>query len=239
MKKISLIGLVMILCLLTTVTASATLIYLNIDGNCSDTAENDEYYWSPHYTDLSSECVDWTFTHLATLELVAPDTEFGHLAAGSFWSTGFVSGERIPIYEGGQYKNLRLNFWVKVETFDDGDGWLRAGAVICINRTGNASTFDRYTEIDFCDSDTVNNTENPGYDYPIMWQGGNCAIIQAPQVTVGTWKHYNFNVIGAIDMAWGLYTDDVIESVYIVIETDYTDVEAVVKVDNFWLVEIT
>ena len=49
------------------------------------------------------------------------------------------------------------------------------------------------------------------------------------------WRHYSIDLTYYIERGWGIEEGDLLESVYIVVESDGKPVEVELKVDNFWI----
>jgi len=58
------------------------------------------------------------------------------------------------------------------------------------------------------------------------------------QATIGGWTSYSLDLTRYIDLAWSLKSEDVLESVYVVVETMGAVVDVILKVDDLWITRL-
>jgi hypothetical protein len=54
---------------------------------------------------------------------------------------------------------------------------------------------------------------------------------------LGTWKTYTLDITANIDQAWTIKPGDLLESVYIVIETANTPTQVALLIRNLWITQ--
>jgi len=209
---------------------------LNVDGDASFSALEDKKYWNPHMVGFTG-AVFWNVSFgdevLMTLETV--NGEGGHIATGMWWTAGFKSRTKIPLYSSFPSK-IYVDFDVRVDNieYEEKDEWLRI-ALACAVQRGDGYVI--YTEMDFWDSpNTQRHPEgNVRLGGDIIYQGGDVVEFKIDQIPLGVWKHYSVDLTGYIDRAWRIRPGDRLESVYIVIESGNNPVKARIRVDNLWI----
>lgn len=206
---------------------------VNLDGNVSLPTAEDRKYWNFHTFRFRKD-IDWRveFTDEVTIYLKTREKDSGHVATGMWWASGFNEKKKIPIHG----RRLRVDFDVKVEKFDyEGpDEWLRI-ALACAVRRGDGSVV--YTEMDFLDS--PNTLRHPAGNVllggDIVYQGGDVVEFKLDEAPLRVWKHYSVDLTSYIERGWGIEKGDLLESVYIVVESDGKPVEVELKIDNLWI----
>jgi len=201
---------------------------LNVDGDVELSAEEDRYYWNPHSCGYSED-VNWdiTFTDKVLISLSTPYGESGHLATGMWWTAGFVGKEKIPLWDTTFYrpKTILVDFDAKVNEFVHNNGWLRIGFAAAIYRNGQVL----YTEMDIKCSPAINVTDG------IVYAGGNVVEYKIDDIRLNKSKSYHVVVTDYIQDAWGIQPGDLLESVYIEVESDGVPVEVEMELDNLWI----
>jgi hypothetical protein len=71
-----------------------------------------------------------------------------------------------------------------------------------------------------------------------VYRGGDVVEYKIDQAIIGEWISYSLDLTQYINMAWSLRSGDVLESVYVVIETMGAAVEVKVKVDDLWITRL-
>jgi len=209
---------------------------LNIDGNVSLPASEDEKYWNPHVVGFT-EAVIWnvSFTDEVLITLETVSGESGHIATGMWWTAGFKSRMKIPLYNLISPK-FYVDFDIKVDNveYEVGGEWLRIALACAVQRDDGSVV---YTEMDLWDSpNTQRHTRgNVHLGGDIIYHGGDVVEFKIDQIPVGVWRHYHVNLTGYIDRAWRIRPGDGLESVYIVIESDSNPVKVLLRVDNLWI----
>ncbi|MHA1711242.1 MAG: hypothetical protein ACTSUS_04155 [Candidatus Freyarchaeota archaeon] len=209
---------------------------LNVNGDVSLPLHESWKHWASHVMGFTN-AITWKvlFSDKVTIILETNGGEAGHLAVGMWWTTGFKSGTKIPLYSSIPAK-IRVDFDLIIKSLEYGspDNWLRI-ALACAVQRADGSVI--YTEMDFWDS--PNTQRHPqgnihsGGD--IVYQGGNVVEYKIDQIPLGMWKHYQINLTDHINRAWKIMPGDQLESVYIVIEVIDNPVKVFMHVDNFWI----
>ena len=206
---------------------------VNVDGDVSLSTAEDIRYWNHHIFRFRKD-VEWNveFTDKVTIYLKTEEGDGGHVATGMWWTAGFIEGRKIPIYG----KKVQVEFDVKVEKFDyEGpDEWLRIALACAVQRRDDSVV---YTEIDFLDSPNTQRhpTGNILFGGDVIYQGGDVVEFKFDEAPLKVWRHYSIDLTYYIERAWGIEEGDLLESVYIVVESDGKPVEVELKVDNFWI----
>jgi hypothetical protein len=209
---------------------------LNVDGNASLSALENKKYWNPHMVGFVGAVV-WnvSFSDEVSMFLKTVNGEDGHIAAGMWWTAGFKSRAKIPLY-GNMPLRVCVDFDIKVDNveYEVGGEWLRI-ALACAVQRNDCSVV--YTELDLWDSpNTQRHSEgNIRLGGDIIYQGGDVVEFKIDQTPVEVWKHYRVDLTCYVDRAWRIRLGDRLESVYIVIESANNPVKVLLRVDNLWI----
>jgi len=209
---------------------------LNIDGDVSLRASEDEKYWNPHAVGFTGAVV-WNvyFNDDVLIILETVNGEGGHVATGMWWTAGFKSRTKMPLC-GPMPPKVYVNFDIKVDNIEyevEGE-WLRIALACAVQRNDGSVV---YTEMDLWDS--PNTQRHPkgnihlGGD--IIYQGGDVVEFKIDRIPIGEWKHYPVDLTSYIDRAWKIRPHDCLESVYIVVESSSKPVKVVMRIDNLWM----
>jgi hypothetical protein len=177
-----------------------------------------------------------TFENEVELSVTTELGEAGHVAAGAWWTTSFKSRAKIPLYV-LKPTMLTASFRANVAAIDYGpsDEWLRIALACAVQRSDHSVV---YTELDFWDS--PNSLKHPSGNSRvggnIVYRGGDVVEYKIDQADVGKWENYSLDLTSAIDSAWSLKPGDVLESVYLVVET-IGAVTVTVRFDDLWLAQ--
>lgn len=218
---------------------SSTVVTINIDGDVSLNEAENRIYWNPHSTGFTaaSDC-RVTFNNETQILLRTRAGEAGHVATGTWWTTDFKSNTKLPLYISKPIK-LMANFRVNVVTvrYEADNEWLRIALACAIQRSDGSVA---YTEMDFWDS--PNTLKHPSGNFKFggntVYRGGDVVEYKIDQAIIGEWIDYSLDLTRYINMAWSLRSGDVLESVYVVIETMGAAVEVKVKVDDLWITRL-
>jgi hypothetical protein len=211
---------------------------INIDGDVSLNEAQNRIYWNPHSTGLT-DASTWsvTFENETKIFLETVQSEAGHVAAGAWWTTSFKTNTRIPLYT-GKPQRLFASFRVNIAGVccQSGDEWLRIALAFAVKRSNGAVV---YTEMDFWDSPNtlMHPSGNIKFGGNIVYQGGDVVEYKIDQAVIGEWKGYSLDLTRQFDSAWSLKDGDLLESVYIVVET-IGSVTVTLKVDDLWIVRV-
>jgi len=209
---------------------------LNIDGDVSLPASEDEKYWNPHVVGFTKAAV-WnvSFTDEALIILETVSGGSGHVATGMWWTAGFKSRAKIPLY-GPMPLKVYVDFDIKVDSieYETGNEWLRIALACAVQRNDDPVV---YTEMDLWDSPNTQRHPkgNVHLGGDIIYQGGNVVEFKIDQIPIGEWKHYAVDLTSYIDRAWEIRPHDRLESVYIVVESSSKPVKVVMRIDNLWI----
>jgi len=208
-------------------------VVLNVDGDVSFPAVDDRRVWNPHACGFT-EAVVWnlSFGESVAMALRTVSGEGGHVAAGMWWTSGFVDGVKIPLVD----TRIQVDFDVRVSRFEyeaPGD-WLRI-ALACAVQRGSGDVV--YTELDVLDSpETQRHPQgNTRWGGDVIYQFGDVVEFKVDALPLAVWRHYQLDLTGYIDRAWQIRAGDRLESVYLVVESDRTPVDVLVEVDNLWI----
>ncbi|MEM3666563.1 MAG: hypothetical protein QW222_05715 [Candidatus Bathyarchaeia archaeon] len=208
---------------------------ININGDVSLAEDQNRIHWNPHTTGLTNASL-WNVTFKNETEIFLKTTteEAGHVATGAWWTTSFKQNTKLPLYAARPIRLLtsfRVNI-VAVHHQPRGE-WLRMALACAVQRGGGSVV---YTEMDFWDS--PNTLRHPAgnimFGGNIVYRGGDVVEYKIDQAETGRWKSYSLDLTRYIDSAWSLKPGDMLESVYIVIET-IGAAEVTVKVDDLWI----
>jgi len=208
-------------------------VTINIDGNLSLPAEVDAGFWNYHTVGFD-DGVQWTahFGDEVVVELLTSRGDSGHLAAGMWWTEGFVEERKIPIHD----IDIRADFDIVIEKFiyHPPNEWLRVALACAVQRLDGSVV---YTELDILDSPNTlrhpnGNTQGGG---DVIFKGGDVVEYRIDEIPLGIWRHYSLNLTGFIDRAWAIEEGDQLESVYVVIESELNPVEVELRIDNMWI----
>jgi hypothetical protein len=208
---------------------------VNVDGDVSLSEVQNRRCWNPHSTGLTNAS-SWTVTFDNETEILLESgpNEAGHVATGAWWTTSFISKEKLPLYT-SQPVQVHASFRTNVLTADckSGLGWLRVALATAVQRLNGSIV---YTEMDFWDSPTVlaSQSGNIKSGGNIVYKGGDVVEYKMDQATLGEWKYYSVDLTGHINSAWSLKPGDVLESVYVVAEVIGANA-VTVKVDDLWI----
>jgi len=209
---------------------------INIDGDVSLTEAQNRIYWNPHSTGFTTATA-WnvTFNNKTKISLKTTATEAGHVATGAWWTTSFKSGKKIPLHT-SKPKKLMVNLRVNVATihYELGDEWLRIALASAVQRSDGSVV---YTEMDFWDSPNTlrHPSGNIKFGGNVVYRGGDVVEYKIDQAIISEWTNYSLDLTRFIDRAWSLKPGDMLESVYVVVETMGVPVEVTVEVDDLWI----
>lgn len=212
---------------------------INVDGDVSLGEAENRVFWNPHSTRLTGASV-WgvTFLNEAGMFLRTVAGEAGHVAAGAWWTAGFKSKSRFPLFVAERERVLvSFRACVGVVDCETGGEWLRV-ALACAVKRGDGGVV--YTEMDFWDSAAA--MRHPSGDVQfggdVVYKGGDVVEYKVDQAVVGEWKNYSLDLTRRIDSAWGLRPGDLLESVYVVVEVE-GGVTVALKVDDLWITRLS
>jgi hypothetical protein len=211
---------------------------INIDGDVSLNEAQNRIYWNPHSTGLT-DASTWsvTFENETKIFLKTVQSEAGHVATGAWWTTSFKTNTRIPLYT-GKPQRLFASFRANIASVycQSGGEWLRIALAFAVKRSNEAVV---YTEMDFWDSPNIltHPSGNIKFGGNIVYQGGDVVEYKIDQAAIGEWKDYSLDLTRQFDSAWSLKDGDLLESVYIVVET-IGGVTVTLKVDDLWIARV-
>ncbi|MEM3551182.1 MAG: hypothetical protein QXN87_07780 [Candidatus Bathyarchaeia archaeon] len=213
----------------------ASPMIINVGGDFSLTEIENSKLWNPHVVGLTEA----SFWHVSMkdemhITLKAPRGEAGHVATGAWWCTNFNSNSKLSLYA-SNLARVKASFRANIleACFLEDEEWLRIALACAVQRSEG---FVVYTEMDFWDS--PNTLKHPygniqlGGD--IIYQGGDVVEYKVDQAPIGEWRNYSLDLTTYIDRAWRLKPGDLLESVYIVVETTGS-ANVSLKVDDFWI----
>lgn len=206
---------------------------VNFDGDLSLLPEEDAHYWN-HHSFRFNEDVQWdvSFSEEVKIQLATSWGDSGHIATGMWWSRGFKRERKIPINN----IQVRVEFDVIVNRFyyEEPDEWLRVALACAVQRSDNNVI---YTELDILDSPNTQKhiTGNIMLGGDVIYKGGDVVEYKIDEIPLKTWRHYTLEITKYIDNAWKIREGDMLESIYIVIETDNNPVEVELRIDNLWI----
>jgi len=213
-------------------------IIINIDGDASLNEAQNRIYWNPHTVGLTNASL-WniTFNNETRITLKTKTGEAGHIATGAWWTTSFKSKTKLPLYTSKPIK-LMANFCANIASinYEAGSEWLRIALACAVQRSDGSVV---YTEMDFWDSPNTlrHSSGNIGFGGNIVYRGRDVVEYKIDQATVDKWNFYSLDLTHYINMAWSIKLGDLLESVYVVIETMGTAVNADVRVDDLWITQ--
>jgi hypothetical protein len=211
---------------------------INIDGDVSPNEAENRIHWNPHTTGLTNASL-WniTFNNETQITLKTKTGEDGHVAAGAWWATSFRSKTKHPLYVSKPI-NLKTSFRVNIASinYEAGGEWLRIALACAVQRSDGSVV---YTEMDFWDSPNTlrHPSGNIEFGGNIVYRGGDVVEYKIDQAAVGEWIFYSLDLARYIDMAWSIKPGDLLESVYVVIETMGSAVNVDVRVDDLWITQ--
>jgi len=208
---------------------------LNLDGDLSLTWHEDTKFWNPHKVGFSNAVWNVSFGDRAKITLETVDGDFGHVAAGMWWTSAFKTGEKIPLVA-SEPSALHVDFDVRLESvsYDPLNGWLRMALACAVQRSDGTVV---YTELDFWDSPYVinNPSSNVQTGGDVVYAGGDVVEYKIDQLPTGVWRHYSVDLTSYVNRAWRLSEGDHLESVYVVIEAANEGAQVTLMVDNLWI----
>jgi hypothetical protein len=214
-------------------TAPKTWETMNVDGDVSLLPGEDAEIWSFHPFGLDEGAYhSFDFSDDVRICLKTSWGDAGHVAAGMWWTKGFMEKEKILISD----SEIRVDFDVYLEKYVyEGTGeWLRVALACAIQRSDSSIV---YTEMDI--SDSPNTLRHPlgtiGLGGDIIYSGGDVVVYRLDETPDKSWKHYSIDLTGYVDRAWEIEEGDLLESVYIVIEVENNPVDVELRIDNFWI----
>jgi hypothetical protein len=208
-------------------------VVLNVDGDVSFPAVDDRRVWNPHVCGFTGDVVwNLSFDETVAIALKTVSSEGGHVAAGMWWTSGFVDGVKIPLAD----TQIHVDFDVRVSRFEyeaPGD-WLRIALACAVQRDSGDVV---YTELDVLDSPATQQHSwgNIRWGGDVIYQFGDVVEFKVDALPLGVWRHYQLDLTAYIDRAWQIRAGDRLESVYLVVESDRTPVDVLVEVDNLWI----
>jgi hypothetical protein len=208
---------------------------INFGGDFSLMEDENTKLWNPHVVGLTKASF-WQVTMKEEMQITlkAPKGEAGHVAAGAWWCTNFKSNSKLSLFA-SKPSTLKASFRANIleACFHEGEDWLRIALACAVQRNEGLVV---YTEMDFWDS--LNTLKHPygniqlGGD--IIYKGGDVVEYKIDQASIGEWRNYHLDLTNYIDRAWRLKPGDLLESVYIVVETTGS-ANVSLKVDDFWI----
>jgi hypothetical protein len=210
---------------------SGSLTVLNLGGAVDIPA--DGRHWNFHSFGFEGD-VDWRVDigEKVEVSLKTEKGDSGHIAVGTWWNNGFTEKTKIPLYN----HEIRVEFDVKINKFEylEPGEWLRVALACAVQRSDGTVV---YTELDFIDS--PNTLKHPHGDIAsggdVVYRGGNVVEFMVDEMPLGVWRHFSLRITDYIEKAWLISEGDVLESVYLVIETDDNPVQVELELDNLWL----
>ena len=221
---------------LTTKQTQTTII--NTDGDLSLSEQENRQQWNPHTCGFLPETqATVTYTnHTATIHLKKTTLEPGHIATGAWWTTSFQTRQKTPIYN----THIQATFQALLTqaAYTPGNEWLRIALASAVQRADGLIT---YTELDFYDSPNTQNhpTGNINQGGSIIYKGADIVEYKTPQIPLNQWTNFTFDITNHINQAWNTKPGDLLESVYIVIETANTPTEITSLTTTLWLTQTT
>jgi len=218
-------------------TASTTET-INIDGDLSLSPEQNRIHWNPHAVGLTDKS-NWTitFNNEAEMHLETTPNENGHIATGAWWTTSFITKQKLPLYT-TKPVHLTATFTANIITAQctTGNEWLRIALATAIQRIDGSVV---YTEIDLWDSHAVlnNPSSNINQGGNTLYKGGDVTEYKLNQANLDEWASYTLNLTDYINNAWQLKPGDTLESVYFVIEASGATT-ATLKADDLWITQL-
>jgi len=220
-------------------STSSAVKTINIDGDVSLSEARDRILWNPHaigYTTTTTWNV--TFNEEANLFLQTTTEEAGHVAIGAWWTTSFNPEKKLPLYAAKPIK-LRASFRINVATvyYTANDEWLRIALACAVQRSDGSVV---YTEMDFWDSPKTlrHPSGNIRFGGDVVYRGGDVVEYKIDQLIIGEWTNYSLDLTQFIDRAWSIKPGDLLESVYVVVETIGVSVELSMKIDDLWITQV-
>ena len=211
---------------------------MNVDGDVAFSLEQNRACWNPHSTGLT-DASTWqaTFEEEAEISLKTSANETGHVATGAWWTTSFITKEKLPLFTSKPVQ-ISASLRIKLVEIDcrKGNEWIRIALACAVQRNDGTVV---YTETDIWDSPAA--LRSPNGNVPLggntVYRGGDVVEYKIDQAAIGEWKNYSVDLTKHIDSAWSLKSGDVLESAYIVVEI-IGEVSVTVKIDDFWLTRL-
>jgi len=72
----------------------------------------------------------------------------------------------------------------------------------------------------------------------VVYRGGDVVEYKIDQLIIGEWTNYSLDLTQFIDRAWSIKPGDLLESVYVVVETIGVSVELSMKIDDLWITQV-
>jgi hypothetical protein len=169
--------------------------------------------WKPHQVGFEKAVWSINAGDGISMFLNNQNSEFGHIACGSWWTPNFINGTKLPL------KNVK-SLIVSVDVcltgmnYDISNSLLRMAVAGAITLPGGS----RYTELDFWDSPRALSNLYPDRDK--YYNGIDEYSYHADQVHAGHWYTLSSDFIPYICNSWGDLSSSALESVYLVIESD-------------------
>lgn len=211
---------------------------ININGDVSlDEAQN-RIHWNPHATGYSN-LTAWkvTFRNETEISLETVRGEAGHVATGAWWTTSFGSEAKIPLYMTEPIE-LIATFRVNIAAinYEPGKEWLRIALACAVQRDDQSVV---YTEMDIWDSPNTlrHSTGNIHLGGDVVYRGYDVVEYKIDQAPIGKWENYSIYLTRAINSAWSIRPGDLLESVYLVVET-IGSTTVTVKADDLWITRL-
>jgi hypothetical protein len=208
---------------------------INVDGDVSMSEQLNRIYWNPHCVGLSNAS-DWkvTFNNETEILLKTAADEAGHVATGAWWTTNFISKQKIQLYNQKQLcvqASFRANVVVAKGASDH--EWIRIALACAVQRNDGSVV---YTEMDFYDSPSVLScpSGNISSGGNVIYKGGDVVEYKIAQIVLGTWANYSLELTDYIDHGWLLKPGDMLESVYIVVEI-IGETHTLIGIDDLWI----
>ena len=221
---------------LTTQHTLKTTITINTNGDLALSEQENRNTWNPHtcgFTQATQAQATYT-DHTCTISINKTTKEPGHIATGAWWTTNFKAHQKIPLI------NIQVQATFQAlltqATYQPPKEWLRIALATATQRADGTVV---YTELDIYDTPNTENhpTGNINQGGNTIYQGPDVVEYKTDQIPLGTWKTYTLDITANINQAWTIKPGDLLESVYIVIETANTPTQVALLIRNLWITQ--
>jgi len=221
---------------LTTQQTLKTTVTINTNGDLALSEQENRNTWNPHtcgFTQATQAQATYT-DHTCTININKTTKEPGHIATGAWWTTNFKTHQKIPLIN----TQVQATFQALLTqaTYQPPNEWLRIALATATQRADGTVV---YTELDIYDTPNTQNhpTGNINQGGNTIYQGPDVVEYKTDQIPLGTWKTYTLDITANINQAWTIKPGDLLESVYIVIETANTPTQVALLIRNLWITQ--
>ena len=221
---------------LTTQQTPKTTVTINTNGDLALSEQENRNTWNPHtcgFTQATQAQATYT-DHTCTININKTTKEPGHIATGAWWTTNFKTHQKIPLIN----TQVQATFQTLLTqaTYQPPNEWLRIALATATQRADGTVV---YTELDIYDTPNTQNhpTGNINQGGNTIYRAGDVVEYKTDQINMNKWTTYALDITTNINQAWTIKQGDLLESVYIVIETANTPTQVTLQIRNLWITQ--